>query len=1200
MTYTYKRALRESTDYFNGNELAAKVFVDKYALRDKDKQLLELTPTDMHRRIARELARVEASKFGSTALSEDEIFGYLDQFKYIVPQGSPMFGIGNPNFVTLSNCYVIDPPLDSYGGIMWTDEQIVQISKRRGGCGTDISHLRPNGTSTKNSSRSSTGPVCFANRFSHSVREVGQDGRRGALMLTLSVHHPDVVEFAQCKSDKTKVTGANISIRLSDEFLQAVEDDDEYEQRWPVDSDTPKISRRVKARKVWDAIIKNAHADAEPGLLFWDKIISESPADCYEQFETVSTNPCCFDVNSRVMVITNNGIKEIKDVTAQDKIWINETQEFVKTSGYFVSGTAHVYTVELSNGETLRLTGNHKLCDATPKRVDTKIQYIESQTGKEVSDLRVGDKIMVHTSECYDEVFHGSNTYEEGLIFGWLAGDGCLSYKESGDAYPTVLLDFWKNDAAIVPHIEKAIDFLGCQRKHEQKTDWEYKTRISCSSLSQSWTEQNQQSIWQFRSHNKDIPYLYQSSVQFLRGFISAYFSADGTVTYNPQSSQYGISLASINKQRLHQISYILATFGIKSSVRPMGDGGQKDFGDGYGPYDCLPTHRLIITGVDNIKKFAQHFTLYPENKATALQAICQLQQQYQSKGANYTKVVKITKEEQPVEVGCINVDKYHKFTANGIISFNSELPLSVLDSCRLLLLNTLGFVDNAFEENAEFNWRKFYDYVRVAQRLMDDIVDLELESIQRIIDKITADEEPDHIKSRELELWRRVYENCERGRRTGTGLTALGDTLAALGIPYGSDRALRFTERLYRTLKFGCYQSSIELSEELEPFPAFNADLEGHCPFFHRFYDEVCDLGDETLSGAGLMKRMMRNGRRNIACMTSAPAGSTSMETQTTSGIEPLYFITIVRRKKGNPGDDGFRSDFVDDTGDHWMEFETVHPQVQRWMDVTGETDITKSPWHGNCAEDLDWSLRVKLQATAQQHVDHAISSTVNIPQDATVADVKTIYEAAWREGCKGITVYRKGCRDGVILEKKGVDKPQTDAKIDVERPRSLRCDVHHTSVKGQSYFVLVGLLDNVPYEVFAGKNGFIPKNVQTGEITRKRKNFYVAKFDGTDDELSPITAATTEMEEVVTRLTSLSLRSGADMHRVVQQLEKVGERQELHSFARGIARILKKYIPDGTHEGEQCPECHAKGDAVIRQEGCVKCTACGWSKCI
>lgn len=824
ITHTYSNALKESTKYFDGNELAAKVFVDKYALRNADEKLIELTPTDMHWRMAKEFARIEKDKFGEAALTAQEIFDVFDKFQYIVPQGGAMSGIGNHKIVSLSNCYLVDTPVDSYGGILHTDEQLVHISKRRGGCGTDLSHLRPNGAITHNSAGSSTGVVAFANRFSNTIREVGQQGRRGALALTLDVHHPDISEFIACKADKTKVTGANLSVRLSDEFLKAAQENKDYEQRWPCDSDSPTISRKVSANKVWNEIVTNAHEHAEPCILFWNRVLSESPADCYEEFKTRGINPC-------------------------------------------------------------------------------------------------------------------------------------------------------------------------------------------------------------------------------------------------------------------------------------------------------------------------------------------------------------------------------------------SEIFLSPLDSCRLLLLNTLGFVDNPYTPGAKFNFAKFYKYAGIAQRLMDDLVDLEIECIEKIIKKVEGDPEADDIKDRELKMWQRILKNCKAGRRTGTGITALGDTIAAIGLAYSSKEGIEFTGRLYKTLKFGCYASSIDMAERLGPFPVFDSkkELEHGCAFFERFSKETCNIKGEStaISGDDLMAKMHKIGRRNIACLTTAPGGSVSMLTQTTSGIEPLYFPSSIRRKKGSPGDEGFRSDFVDDSGDHWMEFEVIHPQISKWMEVTGETDITKSPWHNNCAEDLDWKMRVELQGVAQEHICHGISSTINVPAESTVEDIKLIYETAHAKNCKGITVYRKGCRDGVILEK-GVDNSASYAKIEVDipRPKVIPCNVHHTSIKGQSYFVLVGLLDGKPHEVFAGKNGFIPARVKTGTITRKRKNFYIAKFDNADCDLSPITAATGEMEEVVTRLTSLSLRAGADMHLVVQQLEKVGEQQALHGFARCVARILKKYIPDGTPEGEKCPEC--SGSALIRQEGCVNCAGCGYSKCL
>jgi len=815
---SYKEALKASLEYFDGDELAAKVFVDKYALRTIDNELVELTPTDMHRRISKALYDVEVQKFGQDALSEQTIFDALDKFRYIIPQGGCMSGIGSPSFVTLSNCYVVDPPKDSYGGIMLTDEQIVQISKRRGGCGTDISKLRPRGAVTHNSSRTSTGPVCFADRFSHSIREVGQNGRRGALMLTMDVHHPDILDFINSKTDKTRLTGANLSVRLSDEFLCAVRDNTTYEQRWPVDSDKPQISREVCAADVWEAITKNAHEHAEPGVLFWDKILSESPADCHKEFKTEGVNPC-------------------------------------------------------------------------------------------------------------------------------------------------------------------------------------------------------------------------------------------------------------------------------------------------------------------------------------------------------------------------------------------SELSLSILDSCRLLLINAFSFVEKPFSKKPVFNWRKFYEYARMAQRLMDDIIDLELYYIKRIITKIQNDDESLELKHRELDMWWRVYNNCETGRRTGTGITALADTLAALNLPYACKKSLKFVDRIYKTLKFGCYTASIDMAKTIGPFAVWNAENESRCPFFLRFAEETCDIEDTIIDGSSVMADMMKYGRRNIGLLTSSPAGSTSLETQTSSAIEPVFALSTTRRKKGNPSDEDFRVDFIDAKGDHWMEFTVLHPKLKMWCDITGEQDITKSPWNGSCAKDLDYTYRIKLQATAQRHIDHSISSTINLPADTTVEQVQKIYMLAWELGCKGVTVYRDGCRDGVILDKVAIDKQKSCGTIQDKRPRILPCDVHHTSVQGQSYFVLVGLLDGKPYEVFAGKNGFIPSKVKSGTITRKRKNFYIAHFDDTDDELSPITAATTEMEEMITRLTSLGLRYGADMHKVVQQLEKVGERKAMNSFARGVARVLKKYIVDGTSENEQCPEC--KSD-MIRQEGCVKCTSCAWTRCL
>lgn len=834
-TFPYQVALKASEKYFAGNELAAKVWVDKYALRNNAKELLELTPADMFRRVARELARIEANKFAKP-YSEEEIFSWMDHFKYIIPQGGCLYGIGNTEqYVTLSNCYVVEPPADSYGGIHYTDEQITQISKRRGGTGTCLDNLRPCGSPTRNSSRSSTGPISFAERYSRSIREVGQDGRRGALMLMMSAHHPNIMDFIKAKFDLDKINGANISVKITDAFMAAVEQAADYELRWPVEGEA-KQTGTISARMVWEKIMFHAWKVAEPGVLFWDTIIRESVADCYAQFgfKTVATNPC-------------------------------------------------------------------------------------------------------------------------------------------------------------------------------------------------------------------------------------------------------------------------------------------------------------------------------------------------------------------------------------------SELPLCALDSCRLLLLNLFNFVVHPFTPQAYFDFQLFFKMTQIAQRMMDNIIDLELECIDRVIEKIKRDPEGEKYKARELDIWLTVREKCFNGRRTGTGITALGDVFAALGIQYGSDCSLQYTDAIFKTLKMGCYRSSVDMAQELGAFPIWDHQLEKDNPFLNRikqeelvWYDTMLAM-DKTIArgelpttmfiGKYLYNDMVRYGRRNIACLTCAPAGSMGIECQGTSGFEPVPFLTYKRRKKGNPGDEDFRVDFVDNSGDCWMEFTDEHPKLKLWREVTGKTDMQDSPWWGSTCEDIDYMQRVKMQGIAQKHIDHAISSTINLPETITPEEVGKIYQLAWAVGCKGMTVYRKGSRSGVILDAT-LDKSEKDGIIN-KRPKELPCDVHHITIKGQQYFVLVGLKDGKPYEAFAGKNGFIPKKVKTGKIVRKRANFYMAKFDDTDMELSPITASCTEMEEIISRLISLSLRSGAEPHRVVQQLEKVGERyHDLQGFCRGLARAIKKYIPDGTVEEEGCPQCGAS--SLVRQDGCVQCNSCGWSRCM
>jgi len=829
----YKTALLRSTEYFGGQELPAKVFIDKYALRDNEGNLVESTPDDTHRRLAKEFARIEKNKF-EDPMTEDEIFDLFYKFNALIPQGSPISAVGNNyQFLSTSNCFVIDSPKDSYGGIMSTDQELVQISKRRGGIGIDLSNLRPTGSPTLNSSRTSTGIKSWMNRYSNSIREVGQGGRRGALMLTLSVHHPDILTFITAKDNDTDVTGANISVRVTDEFLKAVEANEDYELRFPVDDPHTPFKKKVSAKDMWNRIMKCAWSRAEPGVLFWDNIISESPADCYDHFQTISTNPC-------------------------------------------------------------------------------------------------------------------------------------------------------------------------------------------------------------------------------------------------------------------------------------------------------------------------------------------------------------------------------------------GEITLSANDSCRLLAINLFACVVDPYTNRAWFDCSKLYELAQKGQRLLDDLIDLELEKIEQIIAKILKDPEDMEIKRAEINLWEKVRESCYRGRRTGLGITTLGDALAAVGYVYGSDDSIGLVEEIYRTLKFGSYRASVDMAKELSPFPDWDWKKEQDNPFINRIKDEYLDLLEDKcvcrvcldcqlhVSGEDLFNDIRQYGRRNIANLTTAPTGTISMLAgicvngkwyhNTSSGIEPVYSLSFTRRKKGNPGDKEFRSDFVDQSGDHWMEFTVYHAPLQAWMDVNGVDVMIACPYSGATSPEINWVQRVKLQATAQKHVDHSISSTVNLPNDVTQEEVDKIYNAAWKAGCKGITIYRDGCRTGVLITKKEEKKEAISRTNAVKRPKSLNSDIHKFTVQKEKFTVIVGLLEGSPYEVFCVK-GHV-ENDKKGELVKLTKGKYVLITKDSELELSDL--LDDDAENALMRMISAALRHGADIKFVVEQLQKT--HGDMTSMTKSIARALKKYINDGEKSGENCTECSAK---LIYQEGCLKCESCGYAKC-
>lgn len=828
----YKDAVDHSLTYFEGNKIASKVFVDKYSLKDSQSRIVELTPKDMHKRLAREFARIE--KKYPNPLSEDEIFGYLDEFKYIIPQGSPMAGIGNPyQVMSISNCFVVQSPYDSYGGILKTDQEQAQIMKRRGGVGFDISTIRPRGLPTANAAQTTDGIGVFMERFSNTCREVAQGGRRGALMLTLSVHHPEIRTFIHIKEDLKRITGANISIRLSDEFMNAVKNKEKVNLRFPVDSKEPYISEMIDAEELWTEIIGAAHKSAEPGLLFWDTVMRECPANSYPEFITISTNPC-------------------------------------------------------------------------------------------------------------------------------------------------------------------------------------------------------------------------------------------------------------------------------------------------------------------------------------------------------------------------------------------GEITLSAYDSCRLLLVNALSFVKNPFLKPT-MDWLKFQEVVFVAQRLMDDIVDLELECIDKIIQKIKGDPEPEEVKLIELNLWNKIRTACVNGRRTGLGLTGVGDLVAAMNMRYGSKESIEFVEELYKQLATTSYASSIAMAKERGAFPAFSYEAEKDSPFIQRVMNEMPRITEDY----------KKFGRRNIANLTTPPAGSTSMLAKSilgygvSSGIENVLYIRSIRRKKINPNDKEARVDFVDEMGDKWTEFFVYHNGFEAWKQITGKTDdqIKESPYWNSTADDVDWVAKVDMQGAAQKWIDHSISNTTNLPEEADLETVKKVYMRGWETGCKGLTIYRKNSRSGVVLD--GSSKKNEEKKHEFnenhapKRPQELVCDVYHSTIQGEKWTIFVGKLEGKPYELMGGLAKFVnlPKRVRTGKTVKHNGEINPARYDfhfdydkGPEDETvirdignvfeNPIHSA-------FTRSISLNLRHGVPVQYVCEQLLKGAEKEsDLFSFSKVMSRVLKNYIQDGTKTTQKkCPDC--KFSNLSYQQGCVTCLDCGSSKC-
>lgn len=847
MTYTYNEAFEASKKYFEGDELAARVWATKYALKDSQGNYFELTPDDMHRRIAREIARIERKY--KNPMDEQLLFDLMNHFRYLVPQGSPMAGIGNNLQVgSLSNCFVIglNGEPDSYGGIIKIDEEQVQLMKRRGGVGHDLSHLRPKGAEVKNSALTSTGLVPFMERYSNSTREVAQDGRRGALMLTVSVKHPDSEAFVDAKMTEGKITGANVSLKIDDAFMQAAIEGKEYTQQYPIHAEKPKYTQKIDATTFWNKIIHNAWQSAEPGVLFWDTIIRESLPDCYADlgFKTVSTNPC-------------------------------------------------------------------------------------------------------------------------------------------------------------------------------------------------------------------------------------------------------------------------------------------------------------------------------------------------------------------------------------------GEIPLCPYDSCRLLAINLYSYVENPFTPNAKFNFNKFKEHVMYAQRMMDDIIDLEMEKIETIIAKIEADPETDEVKATELNLWKKIKDKTSQGRRTGVGTTAEGDMIAAMGLTYGTEEATKFSVEVHKTLALAAYRSSVMLASERGAFPVFDYKREVNNPFMNRLKEADSELYD----------LMLKYGRRNIACLTIAPTGTTSILTQTTSGIEPVFLPVYKRRRKVNANDKEVRVDFVDESGDAFEEYVVYHPKFITWMNINGievkdnytqeqiDEIVAKSPYYKATSNDVDWLNKVKMQGAVQKWVDHSISVTINLPNDVSEDMVNKLYVEAWKSGCKGCTVYRDGSRSGVLISLKSEKKKTTENAapspadengfVTHKRPIELDADVVRFQNNKEKWIAFIGLIDGKPYEIFTGiadddEGIFCPKSVSKGKIIKviddngqKRYDFQFVNKRGFKTTIEGLSEKFNPEFWNYAKLISGVLRYRMP---IAQVLKLVGslelDNQSINTWKVGVERALKKYLPNGEKaSGQTCPNCGQ--ESLVYQEGCLICTNCGTSRC-
>lgn len=1157
--YTEDQLRQSGLQYFKGDILATNVWIKKYALKSKtENYYLELSPDETIKRLAKEIHRIE-QKYPNP-LSYEEIYESIKNFKSFIFGGSIQFGLGNVDQISsLGNCFFIDNGSDSYGGIFNTDESLVQLMKRRGGVGITLEHLRPATATVNNAAQSSTGATSFMDRFSNSTREVAQDGRRGALMITMHINHPDILDFIMKKDDLTKVTGANVSVKVTDEFMNAVEKDEDYLLRWPVESSQPRMLekftynklhrtedgsyvRRVKAREIWNTIVKQAHKNAEPGVLFWDNVIKESPADMYSNlgFKTLGTNPC----------IAGDTLIAVAD--GRNAVSISELSEIGKDVPVYCTNPMTGRT-EIKWGRNPRKTGikkevwKLKLDDnseliATPDHqiFTTKLIY------KSLKDLVPGESIMPFYS-------YNSNNYRQISRTGSLMSGG--NYRSRRQYH--LIHEFFNGN---IDHKLYSVHHEDFNSKND---------RI-----------ENLKKM--LRSEHKNL------HSDLIRGEKNPYHKMDPDWKF-----RFASHPGKTNPRYIDVSNDELIKFG-KELFREKGRITRKEW------INFAKEKGLPVKLANNFR--FQSFTNFKN----------QVSENHKVKSVEFYGYE---------DVYNLTVDDYHNYhiitsfsdekfiKSSGICIKNcGEVPLSPYDSCRLGSINVYTLVEEPFTKDARIDWAELAKRAKFAQRFMDDIVEAEEEKIILILNKIDQDKEPEELKRTEREVWEKVLKVLRNGRRTGVGILGLGDMFAALGMRFGTPEATELAEKIHKVIAINSYRESVNLAKERGCFPIWDADKEAINPFIRRVISENFDNKE--------YEKYLQYGRRNIANLSIAPTGSLAILAQTTSGIEPVFKIFYHRRRKVNPGEEGVKVSHVDENGDSWEEYNVIHYPFIEWfsaqtdgkmtfngakvfLESQGEEElnnlVAQSPWAKSESHDIDYLEKVRMQGRIQKWIDHSISVTHNLPEKISIKEVNDIYFQGWKAGCKGLTIYREGSRSGVLISKKEKDTNEFKETHAPKRPRVLEADYYVATVKGAKFAVIVGLWPgtNRPYEVFAFENPPMMKNTR-GKTVKVKKGEY--KFINGEFEIPNLQLASTRIEErTLTLSASMLLRHGAPINHVNHVISKIDS--NIASFSAAIRRYLSRYVEDEI-DGEGCPNC---GEKLIMQDGCVKCinVECGYSRC-